>query len=200
VTRPPAAKTFRCALLFSGHMVDLPDRTSPRFPPEMEAAASREIAAATDRILTRTNPAGVVAISSLARGGDILFQEHARARGVPAHVVLPFEPHLFVEKSVRGVRSGDWELRFWQIWDRTSPQHRHVLAPSADDNPYEACNRRQLELAAEMSADVVLIALSDGTLDGAGGTQDMVSRARAAGGRTEVIDAGELLARLADRR
>jgi hypothetical protein len=35
--------------LFSGHMIDAPERLSPRFPPHKEAAAAREIAAALDR-------------------------------------------------------------------------------------------------------------------------------------------------------
>ena len=188
-SREPAHSShYRRALLFTGHMVDLPTRLQPRFPPYMEAAASHEIAAAMDRGLERVDAAEVIAISSLARGGDILFQEHAAARRLASYIVLPFEPEVFLQKSVSGVPTGDWEARFQRIWNRTPRDQREVMAASADGNPYEACNQRQLEIARRSADDLVLIALFDGTADGAGGTQDLIARARAAGGRVDVID------------
>src|SRR5262245_5545008 len=47
----PHRSHYRRALLFTGHMVDLPSRPRPRFPPRMEAAAAHEIAAAMDKKL-----------------------------------------------------------------------------------------------------------------------------------------------------
>jgi hypothetical protein len=182
------------ALLFSGHMVDLPSRPHPRFPPTMVPAAADAIAAAMDLQLEPFDPATVIAISSLARGGDILFQEHARGRNLTPHVVLPFKPEVFVEESVRGVETGDWEERFWRVWNRTPPEHREILTVAKDENPYKACNKRLLELAHQLSEKVTLIALSDGTADGAGGTQDLIHRTREVGGHTEVIDVKKLRA------
>jgi hypothetical protein len=190
----PHQSHYRRALLFTGHMVDLPSRPRPRFPPRMEAAAAHEIAAAMDKTLAHVEAGDVVAISSLARGGDILFQEHAADRGLACHLVLPFEPTVFVEKSVAGVPTGDWEARFWRIWNRTPPGQREVMSVPRDDNPYAACNQRQLEFARERADEIALVALSDGTADGAGGTQDMIERARDAGGEADVIDAKRLLA------
>jgi hypothetical protein len=187
----------RRALLFTGHMVDLPSRPQPRFPPRMEDLAARAIAEAMDRLLAGRAPAEVVAISSLARGGDILFQEHAHARKLASYVVLPFEPQLFVEKSVAGVPDSDWEERFRHIWNRTPADAREVL-PATAGNPYEACNRRQLEVAQRDTDEIALVALSDGTADGAGGTQDLITRARDAGAQVEVIDAKALLVRSAN--
>lgn len=195
--REPGRAHYRRALLFTGHMVDLPARARPRFPPQMEAAASHEIAAAMDRALERIGAADAVAVSSLARGGDILFQEHAAARSLAAYIVLPFEPEVFLQKSVAGVASGDWEERFWRIWNRTPPEQREVMPASAGGNPYEACNRRQLEIAQQSADELAVIALFDGTADGAGGTQDLIERARAAGGHIDVLDAKRLLARSA---
>jgi hypothetical protein len=161
----------------------------------MEPDASREIAAAMDRGLDRVDAADVIAVSSLARGGDILFQEHAGARRLPSYIVLPFEPDVFLRKSVAGVPSGDWETRFWRIWSRTPPERREVMPVTDGDNPYAACNRRQLEVASQHAHEVAVIALFDGSADGAGGTADLIERARAAGGRVDVIDARKLLAR-----
>ena len=194
----PHRSHYRRALLFTGHMVDLPSRPRPRFPPRIEAAAAHEIAAAMDRRLGHIDVGDVVAISSLARGGDILFQEHAAGRRLASYIVLPFEPSVFVQKSVAGVATGDWEARFWRIWNRTPPGQREVMSVPRDDNPYAACNQRQLEFARERADEIALVALSDGTADGAGGTQDMIERARDAGGQADVIDAKRLLARSAN--
>ena len=124
-----------------------------------------------------------------------MFQEHAGACRLPSYVVLPFEPDVFLRKSVAGVPSGDWETRFWRIWNRIPAEHREVMPVSDGDNPYAACNRRQLEVASQHADEVAVIALFDGGADGAGGTADLIERARAAGGRIEVIDARKLLAR-----
>jgi hypothetical protein len=92
------------------------------------------------------------------------------------------------------VATGDWEARFWRIWNRTPAEQREVMSVPADDNPYAACNQRQLEIAQQRADEIALIALSDGTADGAGGTQDLIERVRAAGGQADVIDAKRLLA------
>jgi hypothetical protein len=95
-------RRFRSALLFTGHMVDLPGMPRPRFPPRLEFPAAHAIEAAIDRQLERAQPGDVVAISSLARGGDILFQEGAEVRRLTSCVVLPFEPQVFVRKGGGG--------------------------------------------------------------------------------------------------
>jgi hypothetical protein len=182
------------ALLFTGHLLDLPSRPRPRFPPAMVPAAADAIAAAMNLQLEPFDPATVIAISSLARGGDILFQEHARSRNLSPHVVLPFKPEVFVEESVCGVETGNWEERFWWMWNETPPEHREILTVAKDDNPYEACNKRLLELTRLLSKKVTLIALSDGSADGAGGTQDLIHRTREVGGYAEVIDIKKLRA------
>ena len=186
---------FRWALLFAGNMVDLPSRPRARFPPEMEAPASREIAAAIDRQLEHVDDSEVVAISSLARGGDILFQEHAARRHLASYIVLPFEPQVFLKKSVLGVPTGNWEARFWHIWNRMPCEQREVFTRSSTENPYVACNQRQLQIAQQKSDDIILVALFGGTADDVGGTSDLIQRVRGAGGQIDLIDMDRLLAR-----
>jgi hypothetical protein len=192
----PDRRHFRSSLLFTGHMVDLPNRRRQRFPPEMEPAASREILAAIDRQLERAGASEVIAISSLARGGDILFQEHAWTRNMTSYIVLPFRPPQFVKKSVAGVPTGEWVERFWRIWERTQSDHREVLTTAANENPYEACNQRQLEIAQERADKITLVALFDGTADDVGGTRDLIQRVGDAGGHIDLIDAKQLLAHI----
>ena len=176
-------------------MVDLPNRTRIRFPPEMEDAASREIAAAIDRQLEHVNVSELIAISSLARGGDILFQEHVATRRLSSYIVLPFEPGVFLEKSVLGVPSGDWKERFWKVWNRTPLDHREALASSPNEDPYEACNRRKLQIAQQRSDKIALLALFGGSADDVGGTRDLIQRVREVGGQVDVIDTNKLRGR-----
>jgi hypothetical protein len=76
---------------------------------------------------------------------------------------------------------------------------RRTIKPMLPNKPRGVpCNQRQLEFARERADEIALVALSDGTADGAGGTQDMIERARDAGGQVDVIDAKRLLARSAN--
>jgi hypothetical protein len=182
------------AVIFTGHMVDTPARESPRFPPALEpfvTAAIREAVAAA--LGDAAGP--VLAIASAARGGDILFLEACQAVGVPYVVVLPSQPEVFVQKSVRGVSSGDWERRFEQVW--TGAAERRVVAVPADANPYDVCNREMRELASARARRQRLLALWDGGGgDGPGGTADFVRLVEEAGGEWRHLDTRPILARL----
>jgi hypothetical protein len=94
-----------------------------------------------------------------------------------------------------GVTTGDWEARFWEVWNRTAHEQREVFTGSSNLSPYEACNERQLENAQRTADEITLIALFDGTASGSGGTCDLIQRVRAAGGQTQIIDTKNLLAR-----
>jgi hypothetical protein len=59
-------------LLFSGHMIDAPDRPTPRFPPEKEPVAA--VAIANTIVEIGAGP-GDLAICGGACGGDLLFAE-----------------------------------------------------------------------------------------------------------------------------
>jgi len=92
-------------LVFTGNMIDRPDRSAPRFPPTIEAAVR---AAVTER-LAALRP--LAAYGSAACGADILCLEAAREHGCETHVVLPFPPAEFRHASVDFAR-GDWGERF----------------------------------------------------------------------------------------
>jgi hypothetical protein len=92
------------SLHFTGHMIASPGRPG-RFPAEAEAAVASEIAAFLDR-----QPVGA-GYGSLASGGDILVVEELARRGVPFHIVLPFEVADFLRLSVEPAGAG-WRERF----------------------------------------------------------------------------------------
>jgi hypothetical protein len=169
------------SLLFTGHMIDAPDRAEPRFPASLEEAARARIAQAISPFAPGgpSAEAEVAGFASGARGGDILFHEQCRARGVDTVIVLPFAPELFIETSVI-LPDSDWTERFWALWNATPEDRREVMGLPQTDEAYGLCNARLLELARAFGR-VHLIALWDGKSgDGPGGTADLVAKARGA--------------------
>jgi len=173
-------------MLFSGHMVDLPDRETPRFSVDLEAAAGNAIAECVAANIF--DPVDRISgVSSGARGGDILFHEACRDIGLETCLILPFHPDVFVRTSVAGVRSGDWEKRFWKLWRETPEFRREILDLPHNSEAYAVCNRRLIEIARKRGR-FHLIALWDGKDgDGPGGTAHMVNEARIADDSPDII-------------
>lgn len=181
------------SLVFTGHMVDKPDRSSPRFPQDLVGAAQAELERRIARYTQGRAASDVQGFASLARGGDILFHEICRAFGFLTTVVLPFVPKLFVKTSVEGAEGGDWPMRFRKLWDETPLERRHDLGLPKSDEAYAACNARILELAQEAGEPQLIAIWDGGGGDGTGGTADFVRRVKASTGREpDVIDPKEL--------
>jgi hypothetical protein len=177
------------ALAFTGHMTDVPDRKAPRFPLSLEGAARTAIGAELDRQAARGIAGG---FASGARGGDLLFHEECRKRGIATTIVLPFAPDEFAKTSIEGA-DGDWLRRFRRLWGETPVERRIVLNLPATDDAFALCNTRLLELA-RREGPVHLIALWDGKGgDGPGGTADMVSQAAGSGDHPHIIAPQDLL-------
>jgi hypothetical protein len=174
--------TGRRVFLFSGHMIDHPDRTKPRdgqkpkdprFPPRLEPAVAGAIQA--DLADLAAGPADA-AVCSAAAGSDILFDEAVLARGVPLRIYLPFDVPTFLEESVRfaGER---WVERFHHVTARSevflAPQ---VLGPRPEGkDPYERTNLWMLDEARRLGSDVLFLCVWDGSGgDGPGGTEHMI--------------------------
>jgi hypothetical protein len=120
------------SLAFTGHMVDLPGRSPPRFPPEVVDAAGIEIERRIGRHTEGRSKTGVKGFASLARGGDIFFHEICRNFGFDTVIVLPFSPDLFLKTSVEVTGGGgDWPQRFHKLWDAIT----RIAALSADQAP-----------------------------------------------------------------
>jgi tetratricopeptide (TPR) repeat protein len=91
-------------LVYTGHMIDRPDRASPRFPPSLEPAVREAL---RERI-GAMRPAA--AYGSAACGADLLCLELVREAGGETHVVLPFPVADFRRESV-AFAGGDWARR-----------------------------------------------------------------------------------------
>src|SRR5207245_3828341 len=100
--------------VFAGHMIDRPERTSPRFPPKLEPA----VKAAIDQ---RIEQRGIgVGYAAAACGSDILFLEAILERGGEAHDILPYDKEEFLRDSVEIVPGADWGQRYWRVLERAT--------------------------------------------------------------------------------
>lgn len=195
---PPPPPHARRVILFSGHMVDAPDRNTPRFPPTCVPAAAQRIAAALDQL--QAGP-GDLGLTQGAAGGDLLFAEAALARGMAVQFLQPFGEAEFIERSVRPVCDGDdWVARYRAVAARlaSAPQVMPALGAAAtcaaDDNAFERCNRWLLDTALACGGEHVwLLCLWDGQGgDGAGGTAHMVGEVQRHHGHVIHIDCRQL--------
>ena len=92
-------------VVYSGHMIDGPDRAVPRFPPSLEPGVR-------EALRERLAAIGPLAVyGSAACGADLLCLEIARELGCETHIVLPFPPQDFVRTSV-DFAGGRWRERF----------------------------------------------------------------------------------------
>ena len=87
----------RHVFLFSGHMIDAPERKTPRFPAQREGAAAAAIGNILDKLEAGSTDIG---LCGGACGGDLLFAEACLSRGLHVEIRIPFAEPTFLEKSV----------------------------------------------------------------------------------------------------
>jgi len=160
-------------VVFSGHMIDAPDRRIPRFPPEKENAI-REL---LENQLEAMN-AGI-GFASAACGSDILFLEAMLARGGTIHVVLPWPAEEFVKTSVDLDGKGTWNKRFEDVLARAaSVRVLGQLYMPGSVTGFEYCNLAVNGLARvfarSLDLEITPLAVWDGFVGGPGGTGSFV--------------------------
>lgn len=182
----------RQVLLFSGHMIDAPDRTQARFPADKETIAAQKIGAALDQIGAGPDD---LAFCQAAAGGDLLFIEACQERGVRCQVLLPFPEPDFIERSIAPSVAGDrWCDRFYAMKEklqdpiRIMPDELGPLPKGVD--PFERCNLWLLYSALACGIDKVrFVALwNGGGGDGPGGTAHMYNEVKRRTGRVTWLD------------
>ncbi len=189
-------------VLFTGHMIDQPGRTPPRFPSSCEERARVAIRDAIRQELQRTQGT-LLTIASAANGGDILFHEVCNELDLPHRVLLPIPVDLFRNESVTPAGPG-WEARFDRLMKQCpSPAFLSNLEelPSwlAIKPNYNAWQRANLwmiqEALATDAAYFTLIALWDGTPgDGPGGTEHMIRVSKQNGAAVIILRTDQLFA------
>lgn len=174
-------------IAFSGHMIDHPDRASPRFPAHLEARVTAEL---RERIATLGPSIGY---AQAACGADILFLEAMQDAGMQTQIVLPFPAADFIRSSV-SFAGAPWVERFDRV---VAGATRVVLATEeaflGDDVLFEhAANLIQgmaYLRAMELSAHPLMLSvLERGAAEAVGGTAATARHWLREGGRIENID------------
>jgi hypothetical protein len=182
----------RQVFLFSGHMIDAPERPTPRFPIEKAPLAARRIGQALDAFAAGPQD---LALAQGASGGDILFLEACRERGVRMQLMQPFPEPEFIERSILPATDGArWRERYLAL--RAALAEPPRMMPEAHDagsgapGPYERCNLWLLDTAMSWGAERLrFICLWNGAGgDGPGGTAFMVEAVRHRRGHVTWID------------
>ncbi len=175
-------------LLFTGHMIDSPDREKPRFPADKENVARQEIKKIIKKELKEDG--GIkYGIAGGASGGDILFHEVCEELGIKTKLYLAIPRNEFITESVAPA-GPEWIKRFNKLFNRLEKQKLvrvlsdteqlpHWLSDKPDYNIWQRSNLWMLYNAkADAGNNVTLIALWDGQKgDGPGGTKDVIERA-----------------------
>ena len=186
-------------IVFTGHMIDSPDRREPRFPRGEADTAREAIRGALTAELEM--PGGVgIGIAGGASGGDLLFHEVCADLGIATQLYLALPPAQFIVESVQAA-GPEWVERFRRVCGRLP---RRELAKSKElpewlrDKPgydiWQRCNLWMLHNALAQGRDrVTLIALWDGKKgDGLGGTEHMVEKAQGRGAKVVILDTNTL--------
>ncbi len=182
-------------VVFTGHMVDRPEREIPRFPSRLE----QELKIAIRDRLHKLN-AGF-GYASAACGSDILFHEAILERKGESHIVLPYEKEFFIEDSVDITGNPAW-----------LPRCNSVMALAAE--VLEASKRTKIcghvsytfanlmlhglasVQAEQLETKLVPMAVWDRKPgDGPDGTAGTVERWQSLGLAVEIIDLNEILCR-----
>ncbi len=197
ITRVTAVKqkwSPRQVFLFSGHMIDAPDRIEARFPAEQEKIAADAIAAKLDELGAGSDD---LALCGGACGGDLLFAEACLERQLLLELRIPFDEPTFIQKSV-AFALGNWTDRFYRV--KGNPKTKLFIMPKElgpapkGASPYARDNLWQLYSALAWSPDKVrFICLWNGKGgDGVGGTQHMYETVQKYAGRVYVLDTTKL--------
>jgi tetratricopeptide (TPR) repeat protein len=187
----------RKVFLFSGHMVDGPNRPEPRFPANKAPSAAVKIQQALDALGAGPQD---LALTQGACGGDLLFTEACLQRGVQVQWLQPYPEPEFIEKSVTCVGE-DWRGRYLETKaDLVAPpraaQEELGDPPqgSSAQYPYERCNLWLLYTALSCGIDKVnfICLWNGGGGDGPGGTAHMYEEVNRRTGRVTWIDTRKL--------
>ncbi|MEP6671045.1 MAG: hypothetical protein ABJF10_17930 [Chthoniobacter sp.] len=186
---PPAApaKPPQRILVFSGHLIDAPNRPQPRFPPAKEKVVRKRLA---EQLQALKIGNGDLAITGAARGGDLLFAELCADAGAEVWLLLPLPEEEFLDESVR-LPGSDWEARFRALSGRAHVgrffQHEHLGADREGVGVHARNNLWIVETARALADSpqhihAFLVWDEKSTGDGPGGTSDFVERVRKLGG------------------
>lgn len=175
-------------IVFTGHMIDAPDRIPPRFPTSLETTVAVALRERIDGI----NPG--FGFASAACGSDILFLEAMLDSGAEVSIVLPYNKDEFIRDSIDFSGDSDWRRRFERVVRRAT---RCIVASvnklKSGSVSYDFANELLFGFATlharRIQTSLIPLAVWDGRPgDGPGGTASTVENWRRSGHVPQVID------------
>ncbi|MDP3531980.1 MAG: adenylate/guanylate cyclase domain-containing protein [Alphaproteobacteria bacterium] len=160
---------------FTGHMIDAPNRSAPRFPAFIEPQVKIKMQEVLSDIKAE------IGYSLGASGGDIIFLETMLERGGEINMIMPFATHDFIEASIR-FAGNSWVTRFNHLLKLT---HNLIFATEenylGDDDLFQFAGLLlfgdSILRAQTLEAEPYLLALWDGKQSGlVGGTSDLINK------------------------
>ncbi len=175
-TRDSGRYPFAHALLFTGHMIDIPGRKQPRFPAHAEQRARAAIRKSVAE-MRWTHPGPTIGLAAAASGGDILFHETCAELGIATRIMLALPVDEFVAASVAPA-GRDWVTRFHDLLAARGPDNLCImssgdgLSEGETGNIWQRANLWMIDEAVALAPERALLALWDGARgDGPGGTE-----------------------------
>ncbi len=189
-------------LVFSGHMIDRPDREKPRFPPSKENIVAQKLAS---QLQAWNIGKDDLAICGGACGGDILFAEACINLGAAVKLYIPLPETEFIDRSVY-IANTDWEKRYHKLSNH--PQvSKEYLQDYQEKLPDEEKLPKDISVFARNNLWIIDTAkkiTSSGNLyallvwdekpvgDGPGGTSDFAHKIQESGGHIAIINPTKL--------
>jgi len=197
----PAKKEEGNVYVFTGYMINNPQKKDNHFPPEQEQDIRHVIGKILDKF--QAGPNDLAVTTGMDAGSELLFVENCLERGMRVHAYFPSPESQYVRDFV--APCGDkWTERFYK--NRNHPlceefyQADRVGAPREGDDVYERNNRWAAYSALERGIDKMrLIAFWDGKAEAsldldARLVKHMVDLVRDMGGQIEHINPAKLQA------
>jgi tetratricopeptide (TPR) repeat protein len=196
LNKPETQWQPRQVLLFSGHMIDAPERETTRFPADKESIAAGKIAEALDKLEANEND---LALCQAACGGDILFIEACQQRKVKVQLLLPFAEPDFIQRSILPCHDGQGWLERYHSLKKNLDRPPRIAPDELGKTPhwvnaYERCNLWLLYTALSYGISrVQFICLwNGGGADGPGGTAHMYNEVKQRTGQVHWLDTRKL--------
>ena len=174
-------------IAFTGHMIDHPERESPRFPARLEEEVARRISGALDEL------GGQIGYASAASGSDVIFLEQFQTRGGETNVILPFDREDFFHTSV-DFAGPDWRSRVEHVLEKCTQIEQATRGKyRGDDVLFSYTNQiimgKTILRSKFLETDPTLLAVWDGNNSAAkGGTSEFIQMWERRGYPLKVID------------
>ena len=160
------------ALLFTGHLPDLPDRNAPRLPEGMVPLMRLQFR----EFLKNRRPCPV--FLSLAAGADLVFAMEALEAGYEIHAVLPCPREQFLRFSVWPYEENAFYSRIFEKVIRSCTGCTELPWENPDSMPdFRRCNEVLMEMAkAAHGSPEAVVFLEKDSASISGGSQEFVQQ------------------------